>query len=162
MVKVKSRRFGFAGIFSVAVLVIFAFAYTAMASGVEIQITSDSFDQFDPYISGDKIVWDDWRNTNNPEIYIYDVSTNTETRITDNSWGQYAPFISGEKVFWTDFRAGNLGYDIYMYDLVTHLETNIIKGTIYFITLKSLYSRPPETRPSYKRLSTPLIGQLAI
>jgi beta propeller repeat protein len=81
-----------------AFLAVFLFAHSAMA-GTEVQITDDSFDQFDPYISGDKIVWDDWRNFNNPEIYMYDLTTHTESRITDNSWGQYAPFVSGRKIF---------------------------------------------------------------
>ena len=49
------------------------------------------------------------------------------------------------------------GYDIGDFERVVKFM-----GTIYFITLKSLYSRPPETRPSYKHLSTLLIGRLAI
>jgi beta propeller repeat protein len=108
-----------------AFLAVFLSAHIALA-GTEVQITNDSADQFAPYITGDKIVWEDWRNFNNPEIYMYDLTDHAEFRITDNSWGQYMPVVSGDHIFWTDFRPGNLRRDIYMYDLVTHVETNVI------------------------------------
>jgi len=99
----------------------------------ETPITTDPARQYNPAISGDHIVWADFRNAdgdiNNYDIYMYDLSTGTETRITTDPAGQYAPAISGDRIVWQDRRNDNIeGYrygDIYMYDLSTGTETPI-------------------------------------
>jgi len=86
------------------------------------RITTHSADQRFPAISGDKIVWVDWRN-GNADIYLYDLSTNTERAITTNPAEQRYPDISGDKIVWDDYRNGNT--DIYLYDLSTNTERRI-------------------------------------
>jgi beta propeller repeat protein len=97
----------------------------AMAND-EIRITNDPARQGVPSISGDKVVWEDWRNPYNPEIYLYDFTNNIETRVTNNIWGQYGPIIAGQKIFWTDNRPENLGRDIYMYNIDTREEILLV------------------------------------
>jgi beta propeller repeat protein len=80
----------------------------------------DSFPQV--RISGDKVVWADFRN-GNFDIYLYDLTTNTERQITTDAADQYSPAISGDKVVWVDSRNGNC--DIYLYDLTTNTERQI-------------------------------------
>ncbi|ODS40779.1 hypothetical protein BEH94_10875 [Candidatus Altiarchaeales archaeon WOR_SM1_SCG] len=101
-------------------LIIILIAQTMQAN--EIQITTDSSNQFSPAIYGDKIVWYDNRNGND-DIYMYDLKTNTEKRITTDSSSQRYPAIYGDKIVWQDYRNGN--HDIYMYDLKTNTEKQI-------------------------------------
>jgi len=89
-------------------LIIILIAQTMQAN--EIQITTDSSNQFSPAIYGDKIVWYDNRNGND-DIYMYDLKTNTEKRITTDSSSQRYPAIYGDKIVWQDYRNGN--HDIY-------------------------------------------------
>ncbi len=79
-----------------------------------------------PDVSGDRIVWDDYRNGNS-DIYMYDISTEIETRITTNTANQYGPAISGDRIAWMDYRNGPR--DIYMYDISTGIETRITTNT---------------------------------
>jgi TolB protein len=85
-----------------------------------------------PAIYGDRIVWEDYRNGNehdwdpnwnwnNPDIYMYDLSTSKETQITTDKSDQYDPDIYGDRIVWADHRNGN--YDIYMYNISTSIET---------------------------------------
>ncbi|MDP2939726.1 MAG: hypothetical protein Q8O13_06600 [Candidatus Omnitrophota bacterium] len=87
-----------------------------------IQITTNPADQRYPDISGDRIVWEDYRNGNS-DIYLYDLLTNEERRITTHPAAQWYPAISGDRIVWMDLRNGN--YDIYLYDLSTHTEQQI-------------------------------------
>jgi len=102
----------------------------------KIQITSDASDQYNPTISGDIIVWEDYRNENS-DSYMYNLSADedddgipnylendetggrpdpdpAEMQITKTP-SQWEPTISGSKIVWRDRRNGNL--DIYMCDL---------------------------------------------
>jgi len=91
-------------------------------AGVEKQITSEINSQERPSISGDKIVWQDYRN-GNWDIYMYDLSSNTETQITTNSSSQTFPHIDVNKIVWQDNRTGN--WDIFLYDILTGNEYQI-------------------------------------
>jgi TolB protein len=82
----------------------------------EFSICTEAHGQHYPDISGDIVVWMDVRN-GNPDIYGYDLSTETEFPICTNSSGQYNPRISGHIVVWLDDRNGNT--DIYGIDLST-------------------------------------------
>ncbi len=78
--------------------------------------------QYAPAISGDRIVWEDWRN-GNLDIYLYDLATNTERQITTDRNDQVRPAIAGDLIVWEDWRNGNC--DIYLYDLATNTEHRI-------------------------------------
>jgi beta propeller repeat protein len=95
---------------------------TKDSDGKEIRITTDTSAQQSPAISGNHIVWSDYRN-GNYDIYMYDISTGIETQITSDTAGQYQPAISGSRIVWSDYRNGN--YDIYIYDISTGVETQI-------------------------------------
>jgi beta propeller repeat protein len=74
------------------------------------QITTNTSDQRFPTVSGNIIVWQDYRN-GLPDIYAYDLSTRTEMQITTNTSDQQNPAVSGNIIVWQDDRNGN--YDIY-------------------------------------------------
>ncbi len=87
-----------------------------------ISITEDPHTQRLPDISGDRIVWQDRRDSD-WDIYLYDLATRTETRMTTNPSDQRNPAIDGNRIVWQDNRHGN--WDIYLYDLRTRAETRI-------------------------------------
>ena len=74
------------------------------------RITNNPSPNPEPSVSGNIIVWGDYRN-GNPDIYSYDLSTGIERRITNNISYQSNPSISGNIIVWQDDRNGNL--DIY-------------------------------------------------
>jgi len=80
----------------------------------EVQITEDASYQERPFISGNKIVWEDNRNANK-DIYMYDLLTNKEVQITTDSSNQHSPSVYESKIIWEDHRSGN--GDIYLCDL---------------------------------------------
>ena len=87
-----------------------------ISTGIEKRITTNTADQFCPYISGNHIVWQDTRNGNwNEDIYMYNISSSKEKRITTNIADQLYPIISGNRIAWQDFRNGD--WDIYMYTI---------------------------------------------
>lgn len=49
--------------------------------GGEIQITKDTEDQVNAAIHGNKIVWEDFRNIKNYDIYMYELSAGKEIPI---------------------------------------------------------------------------------
>jgi len=75
-----------------------------------------------PAISGDRIVWQDYRNGYS-DIYLYDISTGIESRVTTDSSSQYSPAISGDRIVWYDYRNGDS--DIYLYDISTGIESRV-------------------------------------
>lgn len=74
-----------------------------------------------PAIHGDKVVWDDYRD-GGPQIYMYDMASETETLISakDNDPGQVNsgihPDIYKNKIVWQGMSA-DTWWDVYMYDL---------------------------------------------
>jgi len=79
-----------------------------------IPICTDPYDQRTPAISGNTIVWMDFRN-GNWDIYKWDPVHGEQPVITDPS-DQWNPAISGDTIVWEDDRNGNL--DIYKWDPV--------------------------------------------
>lgn len=79
-------------------------------------LTNDLANQWSAFISGERIVWVDQRDTptgterapNNPEIYLYDLRTRERRRLTNDPperpVGQAYPSIVGDWVLWSDFR----------------------------------------------------------
>ena len=83
-------------------------------------------------IFNDKIVYWDTRDAYgtefndgilNPNIYMYNLSTNKETQITTSKSAVGKPSIYDDKIVWVDNRDGK--DDIYMYDISTKKETLI-------------------------------------
>jgi uncharacterized repeat protein (TIGR01451 family) len=91
-----------------------------------LRITDHGSSQF-PDVSGDIIVWTDWRN-GNCDIYGYDLSKDREFQITSHAAHQKWPAIDGNTVVWVDWRSGGetlYGYDLYGYDLASGTEFRI-------------------------------------
>jgi beta propeller repeat protein len=74
-----------------------------------------------PKISGDRVVWVDYRNgfLDAGEIYMYDLKTNTERPIAVGPGVRSDPAISGDRIVWLqkDDPAGDAPYSIRLYDL---------------------------------------------
>ncbi len=98
--------------------------------------------QFAPRISGDLVVWEDWRDITpdvQSDIYLYDLSVDTdgdgtpnwrdldrpdpdpaEMMVTDTWWSEQWPDVSGRRVVWLDLRRDTgtgKTIDIYLRDL---------------------------------------------
>ena len=89
-----------------------AILITTVSGATEIPICTNSSVQHYPAISGETIVWEDYRNGNS-DIYTWD-PLNGEQQVTTNSSEQRYPATSGETIVWQDYRNGN--FDIYMWD----------------------------------------------
>jgi beta propeller repeat protein len=88
----------------------------AKADMIETPICTNPESQSNPAVSGDIIVWTDYRN-GMADIFMYDLSTDTETPICTTPSRQWGASVSGHTIVWTDDRNGN--YDIYMCDLAS-------------------------------------------
>ena len=76
-----------------------------------------------PVISGDYVVWQDYRHKegySSRDIYLYNILTEEETAICTAPSDQRSPWIWGDWVVWTDMRNGNA--DIYLYNITTGEE----------------------------------------
>jgi len=84
-----------------------------LSTGTEFPVTTDTSNQSNLSISGNRIVWEDKRNASpfNYDIYMYDLTTGTESSITMDSYDQVYPAISGDRIVWADNRSGN--WDIF-------------------------------------------------
>jgi beta propeller repeat protein len=129
--KINKRTAICFGIFFVLFLMSVGNATAVQEKGMETQITTNTSNQLNPDIYGERIVWQDGRNgsgeywdpTGNLDIYMYDTLASTETRITTNESLQINPAVYGDKIVWQDDRNGN--WDIYMYNLSSSTETQI-------------------------------------
>lgn len=92
-----------------------------LSTGQETRITSDAAAPDadggrGPVISGDRIVWADFRS-GNFDIHLLDIADplGTETQITDEPENQLHPALSGDRIVWEDHRHG--GGDIYLFEI---------------------------------------------
>jgi len=69
------------------------------------------------------------RGNTNSDIFLYNLSNSTEIPICTNNATQRNPKIWGNYVVWQDNRNGN--WDVYMYDLEKHEETQLTSGINY-------------------------------
>jgi beta propeller repeat protein len=94
----------------------------------EFPICTSLYKQIWPDVSGNIVVWEDWRNArrtpfDNADIYGYNILTGAEFPICNNSAAQRDPRISGDIVVWTDNRNGGWSnWDIYGYNLTSGTE----------------------------------------
>jgi beta propeller repeat protein len=75
-----------------------------------------------PSLFQDTIVWEEYQ-TNNWDIFMYDLKTLAKTQVTSDKKDQRNPVIYGNIIVWEDNRHGN--WDIYMYDINTKKETRV-------------------------------------
>jgi beta propeller repeat protein len=86
-------------------------------AGSERRLTMDAFEQTQPDVSGDKIVWADFAHSpdaiyidvadplrNNADIYGWDLASDSLFIVTDNPSKQLRPAIDGDAVTWLDWR----------------------------------------------------------
>jgi beta propeller repeat protein len=85
-------------------------------------VTWNDATQHRPAISGNNIVWEDYRN-GNADIYFYNTVQKQETQLVANLAEQVRPRISGNRVVWEDNRFGN--WDVYVYGLQAKVETRL-------------------------------------
>jgi beta propeller repeat protein len=98
-----------------------------LSSRSEFAVSTAPDTQNDPEISGNIIVWADFRKGSESDIYAYDLSTKREFSITTAPGSQIEPAISGNIVVWRDFRnepnkQSGTNSDIYGYDLSSRQE----------------------------------------
>lgn len=100
-----------------------------LSTSKETQITNSEFDQLNPNIYNDNIVWAGdrvgERYSLNLDIYMYNISTSKITQIT-NSESASEPAIHKDKIVWIDDRNGR--ENIYMYNISTQEEFQVTKG----------------------------------
>jgi beta propeller repeat protein len=104
------------------------------------RITADTAFQNFPDIYGNKVIWQDYRNTAstniyNADIYCYDFSTGQTQQITTDTSYQTFPAIWENIVVWQDYRNASpeniYNADIYCYDFSTGQTKQITTDTSY-------------------------------
>jgi beta propeller repeat protein len=96
------------------------------ATGEETQITDDEFEQSDPDLWGDWVVFYDYRNGNG-DIYAKNVDTGEEIAVCTNAEPQQRPKVCGDVIVWEDLRGGD--WDIYYYRIGTGEEGSFSSGS---------------------------------
>src|SRR5438445_1034536 len=90
------------------------------------QLTDNSATQTDPQISGNLVVWTDFRNGND-DVYFGDLASNAETRVTTLTTSQRLQAVSGTRIVYTDFTAP--GPHVMLYDVTTGLTSVVGTAT---------------------------------
>ncbi len=99
-----------------------------LTSGDQKRITDLPAMRRDQMISGNHVIWSQFRDTDY-DICCYNVSSGNTTWITDEPVNQLWPRISGNIIVWSDDR-GWRGHDIYAYDLSTQTEIQITDDSV--------------------------------
>ena len=73
----------------------------AIFAGSQQAVTTNSADQLFPAVSGQRVVWQDFRN-GNWDIYLADLDAGTETRLATGPAPQVKPHIDGDRVVWLE------------------------------------------------------------
>ena len=88
----------------------------------EIPVCTEYYNQYDPVIYENLIVWQDHRGAPMglySDIYLYDISRDEEVQITTNPRAQSEPRIYGDKIIWMDNRQGKRHIYMCTYDSLT-------------------------------------------
>jgi beta propeller repeat protein len=108
-----------------AVLLLLLVMGRAQGTQCLITVNTSESDQYNPAISGDRIVWEDW--SDGPSIHIYDIATGAETRVAPSPFQQFHPAISGPIVAWEELNEWstlNVTYRNVLSGISGHLTTN--------------------------------------
>jgi len=81
----------------------------------EFSVVEAASHQTNPDVGDNIIVWQDFRNGKDWDIYGYNITTRREFRITDDAADQTNPAVSGNLVVWQDDRGGR--WNIYAVEL---------------------------------------------
>ncbi len=107
----------------------FSFLFSSSVGGSDtFQITKDPYNQYNPAIYQDIVVWEDSRN-GNYDIYGCNLSTREEFPICTDPHDQLNPVVYGDTVVWEDSRNGN--QDIYGYNISTQKEFPVTQNPSY-------------------------------
>lgn len=93
-------------------------------AGTETRITTESYDQTNPVIFGDFIVWNSWNSPGG--IDYWDVITQTKDRI-NNRPQPFSHDISGDHIVWSEYVDG---VNIFLYDASTQSTTRLTRGLV--------------------------------
>ncbi len=123
------RKFSLAAALAMVITIVAALFPAGLVSQVnyqftaaETQLTTNTFDQFYPHISGPWVVYTDRRELD-ADIYLYSLETGAEVPITPGGGDQMLPEIDGTRVVYTDFGTGNA--DVLLYDIGTGQTTRL-------------------------------------
>jgi len=86
-------------------------------------VDATAFDQLDPRIHKQRVVWQDFRDAGAGEIYMKELETGNIRRITNNPAGQYYPDIFDQWIVWMDNRHTQL--DLYGFNLLRNTEIRL-------------------------------------
>ncbi|MEO1054081.1 MAG: PDZ domain-containing protein [Bacteroidota bacterium] len=73
-----------------------------------------------------------------PDIWTYDLATNTSVNITNNATSDEFPMWAGDKIFYSSDNGPNSRYNLWVHDTNTGANTQITKYTEYDIHYPSL------------------------
>ena len=98
-------------------------AVASQPSGSTFALTLAPNRQSDPVVSGNIVVWEDYRDysTNGSDIYGYNLTERRELTICTAPGDQTLPYVAGDIVAWQDARNGETT-DIYAYNLKSEQE----------------------------------------
>jgi beta propeller repeat protein len=86
-------------------------------------VDATAFDQLDPRIHRQRVVWQDFRDAGAGEIYMKELETGNIRRITNNPAGQYYPDVFDQWIVWMDNRHTQL--DLYGFNLLRNTEIRL-------------------------------------
>jgi beta propeller repeat protein len=92
-------------------------------SGTETRVTTDPGDQYDPAISGNIVVFTDYRNADT-DVYYVDLATGVEHSVIVAPGNQELTGVSGSRIVYTDYRTA----DVVLFDIATGTTTNLTRA----------------------------------
>lgn len=104
-------------------------ALAQIVPGDTIRVTNGAWRQTRPSISGDVVVWQDYR-TGQGEIYGYNLATGQEFAVATGESPKAYPEIDGSLVMWTE-AASSTNRQIYCKDLATGTVYTVESGAHY-------------------------------
>jgi len=96
-------------------------------TGTARNITSSAWDQLDPSIDGDHVVYNDYR-AGNADIYYTDLVTGAESLVTDAPGDQTLQDVSGGTIVYNDLSPTFGNYLIETYSIATGASAPIVTG----------------------------------
>jgi beta propeller repeat protein len=101
------------------------FAYHVSTSGPALRIATAPART--PDVDGNNVVYVGRDAAGSDQLYLYDLVAGTTTPLTTVASKKQNPRISGTHIVWSDDRNGQ-GWDVYSYDLSTHVEDLLAGG----------------------------------